>query len=515
MASTTELKTESLMTPWAVKGTVDYMAQISHFGTSPIDGELIKRWEKVTGTKCPHQIRRGLVFSHQDIDKILDNVEKNIPVYLYTGRGPSGESMHLGHLIPFMLTKYLQDALNCIVVIQLSDDEKFFFKDGSKPEDLETYRQYSYANARTIIACGFDPAKTLIFSNLEHNCGDLYFNNVLIMKANTVGSVKSTYGLGEVLPESVIQTLKDALIEESSKLPELQNVAKITEITATIKKFDNQYASNLGQCVWPAFQSGPAFCTSFRQIFQNAIKKELNKKLPDSVKKSLSKVLHELSDIKNNQSIMCLVPMAIDQAPYFRMARDDAPILRCPKPAVIHTEFLPGLQQSTGGKMSTTGDSKNATLFLDIDHTKIKKMIKSYAFSGGGDTRDEHREYGGNIRVDISYQYLTFFLESDEELAKIAEEYTSGRLESGDLKEIAGDIVARVIAKHQEALKLVTDDIVEMYFDWDRVLNIGGCYAKGCYAKFLDDKEPTDYSNYGINFDRTFGFSSKPKPAKT
>jgi tryptophanyl-tRNA synthetase len=148
-------------------------------------------------------------------------------------------------------------------------------------------------------------------------------------------------------------------------------------------------------------------------------------------------------------------------------------------------------------------------LFLDLEPAKIKKMIKSYAFSGGGDTRDEHREYGGDIKVDISYQYLTFFLESDEELAKIAEEYTSGRLESGALKEIAGDIVARVIAKHQEDLKSVTDDTVRMFFDWDRVLDIGGCYTKG-----PDDTEAKDYSKYGINFDRTFGFSSKPKPAK-
>ncbi len=60
-------------------------------------------------------MRRGMAFSHQDLSKIFDAVEKGIPVYLYTGRGSSTESMHLGHLIPFKLTKYLQDALNCII----------------------------------------------------------------------------------------------------------------------------------------------------------------------------------------------------------------------------------------------------------------------------------------------------------------------------------------------------------------------------------------------------------------
>jgi hypothetical protein len=50
--------------------------------------------------------------------------EAGKPFYLYTGRGPSSESMHLGHLIPFIFTKYLQDAFGCCLVIQMTDDEK-------------------------------------------------------------------------------------------------------------------------------------------------------------------------------------------------------------------------------------------------------------------------------------------------------------------------------------------------------------------------------------------------------
>jgi len=122
---------ESKLTPWEVKGKVDYMTQINKFGTHAITGSLIERWERVTKTKAHHFLRRGLVFSHQDLELILDDVEQGKPVYIYTGRGPSSESMHLGHMIPFIFTKYLQDALNCIVIIQMSDDEKFLFKDGS------------------------------------------------------------------------------------------------------------------------------------------------------------------------------------------------------------------------------------------------------------------------------------------------------------------------------------------------------------------------------------------------
>lgn len=40
----------------------------------------------------------------RDLNTILDRYEQGKPFYLYTGRGPSSDSMHLGHLIPFMFT---------------------------------------------------------------------------------------------------------------------------------------------------------------------------------------------------------------------------------------------------------------------------------------------------------------------------------------------------------------------------------------------------------------------------
>jgi tryptophanyl-tRNA synthetase len=36
---------------------------------------------------------------------ILDSYQQKKPFFLYTGRGPSSESMHLGHLIPFLFTR--------------------------------------------------------------------------------------------------------------------------------------------------------------------------------------------------------------------------------------------------------------------------------------------------------------------------------------------------------------------------------------------------------------------------
>jgi len=49
----------------------------------------------------------ALMSNVSEFGRILDLFEKGKPFYLYTGRGPSSGSMHLGHLIPFMFTKYV------------------------------------------------------------------------------------------------------------------------------------------------------------------------------------------------------------------------------------------------------------------------------------------------------------------------------------------------------------------------------------------------------------------------
>lgn len=41
------------------------------------------------------------------MNQVLDAYENKKPFYLYTGRGPSSEAMHVGHLIPFIFTKYV------------------------------------------------------------------------------------------------------------------------------------------------------------------------------------------------------------------------------------------------------------------------------------------------------------------------------------------------------------------------------------------------------------------------
>lgn len=63
------------------------------------------RIEAATKKPVHHFLKREIFFSHRDLHSILNLYEQGKPFYLYTGRGPSSSSLHIGHLVPFIFTK--------------------------------------------------------------------------------------------------------------------------------------------------------------------------------------------------------------------------------------------------------------------------------------------------------------------------------------------------------------------------------------------------------------------------
>lgn len=80
-------------------------AFIASTNAHPVDQQLLDRFARLTGRKPHRYLRRGIVFSHHDLDVILDRYEAGQQIYLFTGRGPSSDSLHLGHSIPFEFTQ--------------------------------------------------------------------------------------------------------------------------------------------------------------------------------------------------------------------------------------------------------------------------------------------------------------------------------------------------------------------------------------------------------------------------
>ena len=63
----------------------------------------------------------------------------------------------------------------------------------------------------------------------------------------------------------------------------------------------------------------------------------------------------------------------------------------------------------------------NSSIYMSDSPSQIKNKINRHGFSGGQETEEEHRRLGGDTEVDVSYQYLTFFLDDDDELERIGQ----------------------------------------------------------------------------------------------
>jgi len=179
---------EMIVTPWEVRGKIDYEKLIREFGTQPLTDELMARMEKDFG-ELHLQLRRRLFFSHRDLDLILDRFEKGQKFVLYTGRGPSGP-VHIGHLVPWIFTRYLQDKTHAKLYFQMTDDEKFVIEDDMS---LDETTKWGYENALDLIALGFKPESTDIIFDVK-DIGAQYDIALKVAKRVTYSTAKAVFG---------------------------------------------------------------------------------------------------------------------------------------------------------------------------------------------------------------------------------------------------------------------------------------------------------------------------------
>lgn len=448
--TTQQVEEEQHIDPWTVKGGskgFDYLKLLNQFGTKPITPELIARIERITNMRVHRFLRRGIFFSQQYLEEFLDHYEAGGKCFLYTGRGPSSESMHLGHMVPFEFTKYLQEAFGCILVIQMSDDEKFYFKGGN----LDDYIRFTRENAKDIISVGFDPSRTYIFSNFNEiargNPG-LWRNNVEMSSFASVNQIRSMFGLNQLS----LTTDADGNTRPSAT------------------------PCSTAMMSWPVFQSIPCLSSSFKFIFGD--------------------------DKDNDKKIFNFVPMAVDQAPYFRLMNDYCGHKKVLKPAQIHSEFLIGL----GGKNSKMSSTEEIQpIFLTDTEEEARNKIKR-CFSGGKEKKTEHLEFGADLTEDVPYQWLLLFLESDEELEQIAIKYgppnRNGdvRMMSSDVKKIMADVIVDYLKNHQNKRGALTEEMIDYFFDPNKQFDLSRPVREP-----LQPLSPEAYEKQGCNFDRYFG----------
>ncbi|MEM3755903.1 MAG: tryptophan--tRNA ligase [Thermoplasmatales archaeon] len=362
------------ITPWDVTGKIDYDKLIDQFGTQRISEEIVQEINRISGNRLHVMLRRRIFFSHRDLDLILKDYREGRGFYLYTGRAPS-LGMHIGHLIPFLFTKWLQDVFDVNVYIEITDDEKFL---RNQEYSLNQTATWADDNILDIIAVGFNEDKTFIFKDTEY-IRNMYPLTIEIAKKLNFSEVKATFG------------------------------------------FDN--SSNIGILFYPAIQIAPTMFERKR----------------------------------------CLIPAAIDQDPYWRLQRDIAESLGYYKAAEIHSKFLPPLT-SFEGKMSSS--IPESAVYLSDDPKSIERKIMKYAYSGGQATAELQRKLGADLNVDVPYQWLFYLFEdNDEEIKRIAEEYSTGRMLTGEVKKILASKVSSFLEEHKKKKESARDRYSKYLYD--------------------------------------------------
>ena len=367
-----ELPEDFVVTPWDVKGQVDYDRLVTQFGTQRLTPDLLEQIRRIAGELHP-MLRRGVFYSHRDLDWILREYGKGNRFSLYTGRGPSS-GIHIGHMLPWFFAKWLQEKFRAALYFQITDDEKFLFKDFDK---LEEATKVGYDNILDIIAMGFDPKLTRIFLDTEY-IRHLYPIAVEVAKRITFSTTQAVFG------------------------------------------FEN--SNNIGEIFYTSIQAAPAF----------------------------------LPTAEAGHEVPILIPCGIDQDPHFRIARDVAPKLGYPKPALIHNKLLPSLLGPTG-KMSAS--IPESSIFTTDTEAQAQEKIMN-AFTGGRATVEEQRRLGANPYIcSIFAQYNYIFEPDDRHLAEVERTCKNGERLCGDCKTELWGNVRKWLKAHHAAREKAKDRI--------------------------------------------------------
>jgi|SRR3989344_164699 len=143
-----------------------------------------------------------------------------------------------------------------------------------------------------------------------------------------------------------------------------------------------------------------------------------------------------------------LTPVGFDQLPHGNFSRDLASRMKFSLPCFTFHKLIPGLQGPTT-KMSSS--KPESYISFDDSEKEVENKIRKYAFSGGGATLAEHKKHGGNPEIDVSFLWLKYLFEdNDKKLNEIYNNYKSGSLLTGELKEILIEKVNSFLKEHRK-----------------------------------------------------------------
>jgi len=159
-----------------------------------------------------------------------------------------------------------------------------------------------------------------------------------------------------------------------------------------------------------------------------------------------------------------IVPVGVDQDPHIRLTRDIVARTKSKygfvPPGGIYHKYMPSLD----GQMKMSKSRPESFIELPEDMASVKKKIMR-ALTGGRATVEEHRKLGAEVEKDMVFEFMKYHLvEDDAELQRIHDEYKSGRMLSGELKQIAVQKMDEFMKGFEKKLKAAQKQVDKLNF---------------------------------------------------
>jgi tryptophanyl-tRNA synthetase len=190
-----------IVTPWEVKGDIDYDKIIKEFGISPL-----KDLPKVFTDNI--LFNRKVVFAQRDYNRIIDAIHHKKPFVMMTGLMPTGK-IHIGHMILAQQFVFYQ-SLGAKIYIAVADVEAY----NARGQSLEDSRKIALEEyIPSYIALGLKPENCKIYFQSQRSTdadkSNAYYQlqNILARYA-TFNEFKAVYG--EISPGKMVSALLQA-----------------------------------------------------------------------------------------------------------------------------------------------------------------------------------------------------------------------------------------------------------------------------------------------------------------
>ncbi len=159
-----------------------------------------------------------------------------------------------------------------------------------------------------------------------------------------------------------------------------------------------------------------------------------------------------------------IVPVGVDQDPHMRLTRDIAKRTRTKYKFFAPSSIYHKYTHSLDGSLKMSKSVPESCIELPEEQAVFGKKIKR-ALTGGRDTLEEHRKLGAEVEKCMVFELLKQHLvEDDKELDEIYKAYKSGKMASGEIKELAIEKMTKFMQTFEKGIEKGRKQIPKLNF---------------------------------------------------